>query len=568
MKTGFTILAILTAVCLRAQDRYSILITEIMADPLPQVGLPNAEWIELKNVSSTAVNLRNWRIGDSGGLSGNLPAYILQPDSFLILCASSSLAQLSALGPAVAVSSFPSLDNDGEWLYLRDATGKTIHAIAYSLSWYNNEIKKEGGWSLEMTDTQNPCGGAGNWTASVHPSGGTPGRANATQALNRDDAPPRLLRSFTRDSLSVILVFDEPVDSLSGATISHYQLDGGIAVNRAITLAPLFDQVQLITATPLQPNIVYHLKATGVSDCRGNTASLNGEVKTGLASVALPGEWIINEILFNPRSTGTDFVELMNNSPNIFDVSKLYIANRNSSGTVSSNRMLSAAPFFVFPGELIVVTADRASLAREYFVQYPFMVLELASLPSFPDDEGFVLVLGAQGELLDEVHYFDHWHFALIRQPEGVSLEKIDPGAPSRDRSSWHSAASGSGYATPTAVNSQYRNPAATGAMITSTPKLFSPDNDGRDDILTIQYAFPEPGYVANITVFDLAGRPVRYLVRNALSGISGQWYWDGLGEEGKPLPAGPYVLLAECFSLRGKVFREKQVLVLAKSLH
>ena len=55
----------------------------------------------------------------------------------------------------------------------------------------------------------------------------------------------------------------------------------------------------------------------------------------------------------------------------------------------------------------------------------------------------------------------------------------------------------------------------AINATIEVTPKVFSPDNDGLDDIATIQYKINEPGYVANITIFDATGRPVSNLVRN-----------------------------------------------------
>ena len=115
-------------------------------------------------------------------------------------------------------------------------------------------------------------------------------------------------------------------------------------------------------------------------------------------------------------------------------------------------------------------------------------------LPSFPDDEGDVVALNFQGDVVDEVKYKDDWHFKLIDNDEGVSLERIDPAGPSQDAANWHSAASTAGYGTPTYKNSQYKLLNSINATIEVTPKVFSPDNDGRDDIATIQYAVTEPG--------------------------------------------------------------------------
>lgn len=85
-------LSILLTNVLLAQNRYDIVIDEIMADPSPQVSLPANEWIELKNTGSSPVNLQGWRIGDVNGQSGPMPDFILEPGSFVIICTGSAVA--------------------------------------------------------------------------------------------------------------------------------------------------------------------------------------------------------------------------------------------------------------------------------------------------------------------------------------------------------------------------------------------------------------------------------------------------------------------------------------------
>ena len=553
--------------CLVAQNRYDVVIDEIMADPTPQIGLPNNEWLELKNTTAAPINLQNWRIGDATGQSGPLPNFTLQPDSFVIVCTGSAVAAMSAFGTTISVTSFPSLDNDGDQLFLRAANGRTIHAVNYTTGWYQNEVKKDGGWTLEMIDTKSPCAGSSNWKASVSTTGGTPGKKNSIDAINNDATAPQLKRAYTLDNITIILVYDEPVDSLSGATLANYSIDGGLTLLNATAIAPLFNQVQLKTTTPLATNTVYTVTANNVKDCKSNNIGAANKARVGLPVDASTGEWVINEILFNPRSNAFDFVEFYNNSNKIFDASKLYIANRNSTGVISSIKALSTTPFYIFPGDHIVETEDADNLAGQYLVKNPDNVLVVSSPPSFSDDEGTVVVLNFQGSVIDEVKYKDDWHFKLIDDAEGVSLERIDPAGQSQNETNWHSAASTAGYGTPTYKNSQYKLLNAINATIEATPKVFSPDNDGRDDITTIQYEVTEPGYITNITVFDGAGRPVRNLVRNGTLGLKGYWNWEGLDDKGNKLPMGTYIIFTEIFNLQGKKSTFKTTVVLARKL-
>ena len=560
-------LSFLLSPVLLAQDRYDVVIDEIMADPTPQVGLPSIEWIELKNTSFSPVNLQGWRIADAGGQSGPMPDYTLAPDSFVIVCTGSAVAALSVFGNTISVTSFPSLDNDGESLILKAPNDLIVHAVNYSSTWYKNELKKDGGWTLEMIDTQNPCTGSNNWTASNNIAGGTPGAINSIDAVNNDQAAPQLKNAYTKDNTTIVLVFDEPLDSLTGATISNYTIDGGISFISAESLSPLFNEVQLKTNNPLSDNTAYNITANNITDCKGNEIGTANKAKVGLSVDAIAGDGIVNEILFNPRSNANDYVEFYNKSNKILDASKLYIANRNSTGIVSSITPLSTTPFYIFPGDHIVVTEDVENLALNYLVQKPEAILALSSLPSFPDDEGVVLLLNQQGAIIDEVNYSDDWHFKLIDNAEGVSLERVDPDGPSQNAANWHSAASTAGYGTPGYKNSQFKNLQVIVTTIEISPKVFSPDNDGFNDIATIHYKIDQPGYVANITIFDAAGRPVRNLVRNGTLSTNGYWNWDGLDDKGKKLPIGTYILFTEILNLQGKKNKFKNTVVLARKL-
>ena len=54
-------------------QRYDVVIDELMADPTPQVGLPNNEWIELRNTTTFPINLSGWKISDASSTSGPMP---------------------------------------------------------------------------------------------------------------------------------------------------------------------------------------------------------------------------------------------------------------------------------------------------------------------------------------------------------------------------------------------------------------------------------------------------------------------------------------------------------------
>lgn len=546
--------------------QYDVIIDEIMADPTPQVALPNNEWIELKNTSAFPINLLGWRLADAGGQSGTMPNFVLLPDSFVIVCSSSAVAAMSAYGAVIHVTSFPSLDNGGEQLSLLDATGAIMHHVSYTDKWYQNELKKEGGWTLEMKDTRNPCSGFSNWIASIDVKGGTPGKKNSVDGVNADVTAPRLLRAYTTDSINVVLVFDEPMDKVKAAVVNSYTISDGIGRPvSAMVIAPAFNRVSLVLPVPLERNKVYTVTVSALTDCVGNAVGAGNNARLGLSSAIDSFDVVINEILFNPVSNGVDYVEIFNRTNKVVDLKNLYIANRNASGLISSITQVSTNNYQFFPGDFIVITADAAAVRRDFITLNPDAFAEVSSTPSFNDDKGTAIILNEQGRIVDELAYSEKWHFKLIDNREGVALERIDPDAPTQNSDNWHSAATSVGYGTPTYKNSQYRIDQDVQGEITVTPEIVSPDNDGMDDFATVSYRFPSSGYVANITIFDANGRPVRYLQRNALCGVQGNFRWDGLGEKFQKLPAGIYIIFTEVFNLNGKKKQFKNAIVLAR---
>jgi len=213
-----------------------------------------------------------------------------------------------------------------------------------------------------------------------------------------------------------------------------------------------------------------------------------------------------------------------------------------------------------------VVSADPAIVAQQYTVMKPGLSVKIAgSMPSYPDDKGTVLLLNNAGRILDEVTYDDNWHFALINNKEGIALERIDANATSNNKDNWTSAAKTVGYGTPTAANSQQKTAVANTASISIQPVIFSPDNDGIEDFALIQYQFAQPGYVANITIMDAAGRPVKVLQRNATCGISGNFRWDGLNDKLQKVPVGTYIVFTAIFNLQGQRQVFKNTVTIAK---
>jgi hypothetical protein len=534
-----------------------LLITEIMADESPVVGLPLQEYIELYNPTGKVLILKGIRFSDATS-TAILPDVQLQPGEYAVVVPNTQVSNFTQFGKVIGISNFPGLNNSGELLTLRQPNGKLIYAVNYSDSWYKDLNKKDGGWSLEMIDVRNPCSGSENWKASVDLRGGTPAQPNSVAASIPDNSPPVLVTVIVLAADRLLIRFGEKLDSSQAALVSNYSINQDISIKSVQVQGPLFTDVVLQLNTQLQEQQLYTLTVTSIRDCAGN---LSGSQKNDFAlpSAPEPGDVVINEILFNPRPNGVDFVELVNRSEKYITLKDWKLAN-SSAGTISNIKVITTEHIILGPRQYVVLTVNPENVKMNYPAAREEKFLRMSSFPSFPDSHGTVIVLQPDNRVADRFEYDEKMHFSLIDDVNGVSLERIRLEGPTI-ASNFHSAST-TVSATPGYINSQLQGSIAVHGLFKIEPQVFSPDGDGYQDFTTINYSTATTGFVANITVFDAQGREIRKLVRNELLASNGFFVWDGLKDDGSKATIGYYLFYIELFNLNGQKqqFKEKVV--------
>jgi hypothetical protein len=546
-------------------ERYAVVIHEIMADPTPVIGLPNTEYIELRNTTQQPINLLRWKIDNGTTTATITTSYILEPDSIVLLCARTQMIGFSDIKNVIGLTSFPSINNDGDLITLKNNEGKTIHAIAFETSWYNSGIKANGGWSLEMIDAFQPCA-LNNWSASIHVKGGTPGEKNSITNKLKNTEVPLLLQCTTLDATTLSLRFTVPLDSQSLSNTSLYKLsDDNISIRTANPVPPVFKETILYLNTKLDSNRIYTIEVNNIESCnRKNTTSFS--IKTGLPKYPEKGDVVFNELLFDPEPGGSDFIEIINTSNAIINVKQLKLSNRNTDGSINASTHAYENNFNLFPLEPVVFTTDTTHLMKKWSNTRKDQLLLMRSIPSMPDDDGNILLLNYDGTIIDAVQYDKYMHYPLLRNKEGVSLEKINYKISSEQKDNWHSASASDNYATPTKINSQYKNQEENKSWIQIDQNIIHPDNNGLNDYLQINYQFDEPGTLLSVFLFNQQGEKIVTILNNLLCGRNGQFNWNGINNQNSYLSTGVYILVAEAFHLNGKRKRYKKVIAIKRA--
>ncbi|MES2130847.1 MAG: lamin tail domain-containing protein [Bacteroidota bacterium] len=548
---------------------YDVVMNELMPDPDPAINLPLEEYVELKNRTAYTINLKDWSFS-TPTVSKKLPAIHIKPDSFIVLTGTGNALAFSAFGiTAYEVTSLPSLPNGGTTLTLRDSNHVVIHSISYTSDWYNNANKSDGGWSMEQVDANNPCGGQSNWKASSNANGGTPGKKNSVAAANADNQVPELERIVVMDADTILLLFSEPLDSSSLAGSMVYTFDNGLGQPSSVMpIGTDYRKVKLKLSTAIQQGIIYHCTLSdGIRDCAGNVIAPGNAIPFALPEAPLPNDIIINEVLSEPGTGGVDYVELYNKSGKTVDLKDLQIGSLDTlTNTLKDLENISEEGYLLFPETYIVLSENGTVVKANYQTINPKGFLDMPDLPTLNSDADVVTLSDKAGLIIDNFIYNSKMHFPLLISTKGVSLERIDFNRPTNDKTNWNSASERVGFGTPAYLNSQYMQADGGNGVNISNP-LFSPDNDGYNDVLNITYKLDEPGKAANVYIYDSKGRQVRYLIRNEQLMQDGTFSWNGINDDNEKAAIGIYVVYVELFNFSGKVNKYKLSCTLAGKL-
>lgn len=539
-------------------SRKDILITELLPDPSPIVSLPETEFIELFNRSTNPIDLKDWTISD-GGTTASLPEQIILPRHFLILCPANRKEIFSVYGPVVGLATFPSLNNTTDTLVLKNFEGIVIDSVVYTDKFYRDDDKRDGGWTLELIDPDNICAEETNWIASEDTSGGTPGKINSVDEEMPDLTAPVLVSVFPENSYELKLTFNEKLENQL-PEIGNIQMSPSLPVTQLSFVDKSLRVILVESSEPMIEGVGYSVTVSNIIDCSGNISNPTTTM-VALPQIAEASNILVNEILFNPRSTGVDFVECYNNSVKFINLKNWSIANI-VNDTIVNKKIISETDLLFHPGTYLVFTTDAPTLKGEYLSGIENTFVEM-TLPSMPDDEGSVVLLDDHENVIDFFHYSAEYHSIFLKDDEGVSLERIHFDQPTSSPQNWKSAGATVGFATPGYANSNLVSAVAEQETVNVQPEVFSPT--GQQSFAEIHYQFERGNLVANVKVVDAQGREVKVLADNQLLGSNGFLRWDGDNNSGAKARIGAYMIWFEVFDETGKVEVIKKRVVLAE---
>jgi hypothetical protein len=521
---------------------FDLIINEIMMNPEPAVQLPNAEYIELYNRANYPLTLEGWQLKINDHVR-KIPPSLIESNEYLILIDKEDSLLFEEFS-FQCIDPWPDLNNTEAYVGLFDENNRLVHEVQYHKSWYQSTNKENGGWSLEIIDPENYCVGKNNWTACKNTLGGSPGSANSVNQENPDSTAPFIKEIEVVENDKIQITWSESLYDSTLYLSESYAFSNGIIPS---SLDHSMSKTNIQFFDDLEEGLRYEISVHNIEDCQGNRIEqIDSEFVQGLWPEK--GSVYVNEILFNPKTDGYDYVELYNTSNEYIDLSKLIIGNYDALlNDITNTEIISEKHLNFPPHSYIALCEDTSWIKSNYVSNDRLFFFEIDQLPGMPNEEGSVAISSLAYEIIDVSSYHEDAHFPLLEDVEGVALERLNINS-----DKWFSASSTENYGTPARQNSQFVYKHRSNSKLEIIPEVFSPDNDGTQDFANITIQVEKPAKTS-IHIYDKKGFIVRKICESKLITQNAHWIWNGLDQENLKLPIGIYMAVVELIEAEGK---------------
>ncbi len=533
------------------------------------------EFVELFNPTSKNFDLSGWELIDAGNNTGDIPDGTFLPSGqYLILTDREDFANTA--GNAIYLPDFPSLNDSDDGVIIKNADGFTIDSLFYQSAWGGNSP----GISLERKDPGRASNDASNWATSTAQGGFSAG--SESSVFEEDETAPEII--FASESeFSVFIAFSEFINITPEtrflirsvpATVLEFNTENA---NQLILNLP-----EDAISSGDEVMIEFDVSIENLEDVKGN---VNSESSLLIARRLTQNAIVINEIMYDPLADSednlpdqTEYIELYNRSNSAVSLEGIFLHDEpDEENEIRSITPVSTQYKWIQPGGyFLMYSEDEASnfaeskTARYFSMEEESdqftMLVDRSSLSLASSDDAIYLA-DSMGTTIDSVFFDESWQNPNIFDTDGIALERIDPNGPGNSASNWSSSTHPSG-GTPNDENTIFQEPGAApeSVGISFSPNPFSPDDDGFEDNLFINYTLDAPDYLLRVRIFDRYGRQVRELANNQQAGFEGSLIWDGLTDDRRKNRVGIYIVLFEAYnSANGSDRTFKETVVLAR---
>jgi len=404
-----------------------LVINEIMFAPSPD----EPEWVELYNRSSAPIYLNGWKIGDNSKFisitSGDI---FIQPSSYLVISKDSFLIDNFIVKSPVIITNFPSLNNTGDAVVIKDSSGTLIDSVEYLPSWGGLNGK-----SLERVSADVQSANSFNWKTSEDLAGATPGYINSVTQKDNDIALIGIiftpLKPVTGNNVSIsvkvlnkgkqsgifslLLYEDTNQDSLPDVLVSNLE---SLSLNPSDTALYSFNY----SIDNISTEHYYYIQAEMENDQGTSNNYLYKSISPGFYS----GTILINEVMFAPLGNEPEWIELVNASNNPVNLKDWTIGDIYP---LQTNALITDKDLTISPNEFLVIAKDSA--IKNYYHDINSKII-VAGFGTLNNSEDGIVVFDFSGSMIDSLHYKGTWGSS-----RGNSLERLSLTSLTNDSTNW-----------------------------------------------------------------------------------------------------------------------------------